>query len=71
MVFALTCLLCIITATLGIVVGVKFWIRPKAAIDRLRQTSAPAWRTRKPPKSSLRSLLDAAGRQIGSREKDR
>ena len=71
MVFALTCLLCIITATLGIVVGVKFWIRPKAAIDRLMQASAPAAPTRKPLKSSLRTLLDAAGRQMVSREKDR
>ena len=71
MVFALTCLLCIITATLGIVVGVKFWIRPKAAIDRLMQASAPAAPTRKPLKSSLRTLLDAAGHQMVSREKDR
>ena len=71
MVLALTFLLFTITAILGIVLGTKFWIRPKAAIDRLRQTSAPVSQTRKSLKSRFRGLLDAAGRKLASREKDR
>jgi tight adherence protein C len=70
-VLALTSLLFLITVTLGISVGVKFWIRPSAAIDRLRQAPATGSRSRQPLKSSLRTLLDAAGRRMGSREKDR
>jgi tight adherence protein C len=71
MVFALTFLLFITTATLGVVVGFKFWIRPSMAVDRLQQASAPASRASTPLKSNLRTLLDAAGRRMGSREKDR
>ena len=71
MVLALTSLLFTITAVLGIVVGVKYWIRPKAAIDRLGQTSAPASRARRSLKSRLPAALDAAGRWMGNRAKDR
>ena len=71
MVLVLSSLLFILIAALGMVVGVRFWIRPKAAVDRLLQTSAPVSRTREPLMSSLRRMLDAAGRQMGSREKDR
>jgi tight adherence protein C len=70
-VLALTSLLFIIIATLGIVVGVQYWIRPQAAVDRLLQTAAPVSRSRKSPKSSLRSLIDSAGRRMGSRQRDR
>ncbi len=71
MVLALTSLLFLITVTLGIAAGMRFWIRPNAAIDRLRQTSQPAPPSRKPLKSRIRSLVDAAGRRMGSREKER
>ena len=71
MVLALTILLFALTAILGAVLGVKFWIRPQAALDRLQQTSASSSRTRQPLKSMLRTLLAGAGRKMGSREKDR
>lgn len=71
MAIALTFLLFIIIVTLGISLGVKFWIRPSEVIDRLREAPATASQSRKPLKSTLRTLLDAAGRQMGSREKDR
>jgi tight adherence protein C len=71
MLFALTFLLFITIAILGVVVGFSLWIRPSMAIDRLQQASAPASRTPTPLKSNLRTLLDAAGRRMGSREKDR
>ncbi len=71
MVLALTSLLFAVTAALGIAVGMKYWIRPKAAIDRLAGTSAPVSRTHPSLKSSLRTMIDAAGRKMGSREKDR
>lgn len=71
MVLALSLILFILTTILGVVAGVKYWIRPLTALDRLQQTSAPASRARKPFKSTLRTLLDATGRRMGSREKDR
>jgi tight adherence protein C len=70
-VFALTVLLFLTTIALGLGLGVKYWIRPKAAIDRLRQTSEPVSLNHRPLKSKIRSVLDAAGHRMGSRDKDR
>ena len=72
MVLLLSSLLFVLTAALGMTVGLRFWIRPKAAVDRLMQTSAPESRTAANLFiETLRRLLDAAGRRMGSREKDR
>jgi tight adherence protein C len=71
MVLALATLLFILTTTLGMIVGVRFWIRPKAAVDRLLQTSAPVSHRRDPLMVTLRRMLDVAGRRLNSRQKDR
>ncbi len=71
MVLVLSSLLFISTLALGMVLGVHHWIRPKAAVDRLLETSAPISRRREPLVASFRHILDVAGRQIVSREKDR
>src|ERR1700733_690841 len=52
-------------------VGIRFWIRPKVAVDRLMQTSATVSHRRESPLATLRRVVDAAGRRMGSREKDR
>jgi tight adherence protein C len=69
-ILALSSLLFILTAALGMTVGVRFWIRPKTAVDRVLETSA-ASRGREPLMSSFRRMLDAAGRRLRSRAKDR
>src|SRR5581483_6322746 len=56
---------------LGMVIGVRFWIQPKAAVDRLLETSAPVVPKRESFLVSLHRMVDATGRQMGSREKDR
>jgi len=71
MILALSTLLFIFTAALGMVLGVRYWIHPKAAVDRVLQTTGPAPRTREPLHSTLRKMVDAAGRRLGSREKER
>lgn len=71
MLFALTFLLFLTTIALGVGLGVKYWIHPSAAIDRLRQTSEPTSPNHQPLKLKLRSMLDSAGRKMGSRKKDR
>jgi tight adherence protein C len=70
-VLILSSLLFILIAALGMIVGVRFWIRPKAAVDRLLQTSAPVSRNREPLVSTIRHMLDVAGRRLNSRGKDR
>ena len=71
MILALTALLFTLTVTLGIALGMRFWVQPNAAVDRLRQSSAPPAKSRTSLSANLRGLLDAAGRKINSREKDR
>src|SRR5579872_5237134 len=71
MVLVLSSLLFILVAALGMVVGVRFWIRPKAAVERVLDTAVPVSRTREPLISKVRGMLDAAGRRMNSREKDR
>lgn len=71
MIFALTVVLFLATIGLGLAFGTRYWIQPKAAIDRLRQSSEPAIVRRKPLTLQIRILLDSAGRYIGSREQDR
>jgi tight adherence protein C len=67
----LSSLLFILTAALGMTVGVRFWIRPKATVDRLIQTTTAASHHREPLIAKFRHLLDAAGRRLNNREKDR
>lgn len=71
MLLALSSLLFLLIAALGMIAGVRFWIQPKAAVDRLLQTSAPVSPAREPALASVRRMLDAAGRRLGSREKER
>ena len=71
MVLALSSLLFVLTAALGMVMGVRYWIRPKAAVDRLLNTSEPVARSRESFRTRLRRILDAAGRQVGNRAKER
>jgi tight adherence protein C len=71
MVLLLSSALFILTAALGMTIGMRFWIRPKATVDRLIQTAAPVSHSREPLGATLRRLLDAAGRRMNSREKDR
>jgi tight adherence protein C len=53
------------------VMGVRFWIRPKAALDRLLNTSEPVAKPRQPLHAQVRRILDAAGSRIGNRAKER
>jgi tight adherence protein C len=65
-------LLFVLTTALGVLIGVRFWIRPKAAVDRLMETTTPIAASKPESlRSSLRHLIDAAGRRLGSREQDR
>ena len=71
MILALTSLLFLLIVALGMTLGVRFWIRPKAAVDRLLETSEPSARMREPLKARVRRVLDAAGRLMGSRQEER
>jgi tight adherence protein C len=70
-VIALASLLFVLITTLGILVGVRFWIRPKAAVDRLTDTAAPVTHSRESLRITARRFIDAAGSKLSSREKDR
>jgi tight adherence protein C len=71
MILALSSLLFILVAALGMALGERFWIRPKTTVERVLQTSAPASQSRESLRISVRRVLDAAGSRLGSREKDR
>jgi tight adherence protein C len=67
----LSALLIVLITALGILIGTRYWIRPKAAIDRLLASAAPAATPREPVKSRLHGMIDAAGRTVGTQDKDR
>jgi tight adherence protein C len=71
MILVLSSLLFICTASLGMILGLRYWIRPKATVDRLLQISVPTSRTRESLRAGLRTLVDAAGQRLGCRGKDR
>src|SRR5690349_11144585 len=71
MVLALSLLLFILISVLGFVAGARYWIRPRTAVERLLEASSPVADSREPLRASIRRVLDAAGRKLGSREKDR
>jgi tight adherence protein C len=70
-VLLLSSLLFLLTAALGMIVGIRYWIRPKATVERVLQTAPQARQKREPLTGSLRRMIDAAGRRMGNREKDR
>jgi tight adherence protein C len=53
------------------IVGVRYWVHPKAAVDRVLQTSVPVSRKREPLAATVRRIVDAAGRRLGTRDRDR
>ena len=71
MVLLLSSLLFVLIASLGMVVGLRYWIKPKAAIERVLRTSVPVSRNRESLGTSVRRLVDATGRRMVSRQKDR
>jgi tight adherence protein C len=71
MVVFLSSMLFLLTAAIGMILGFRYWIRPKAAVARVLETTVPVSSKREPLLSSLRRMLDAAGQRLSSREKDR
>ena len=71
MILALSSLLFILTAALGMAIGQRYWIRPKAAMERVLQTSADTPRSREPLLSTLRRWLDATGSHLGNGAQNR
>ena len=71
MILVLSSLLFFLIATLGFLIGVRLWIHPKAAVDRVMGTSPHAVESRQPFRLNLRRLIDSAGSRLGTREKDR
>jgi len=70
-ILVLSSLLFFLIATLGFLIGVRLWIHPKAAVDRVMGTSPQAVKSRQPFRLNLRRLIDSAGSRLGTREKDR
>jgi len=69
-VLALASLLFLLTAGLGMMIGMRCWVRPKAAVDRLTQTVAPV-NSRESLRVLLRRWIDSAGSRLSTREKER
>lgn len=70
MVLALASFLFLLTAGLGMMIGMRYWVRPKAAVDRLTQTVAPV-NSRESLRVLLRRWVDSAGSRLSTREKER
>ena len=70
MIIAVASFLFLMTAGLGMVLGMRYWVQPKVAVDRLTETAAPTAR-RTSIKVAVRQWIDAAGSRLGGREKER
>lgn len=71
MAFLVVLLVFVTIMGLGLTLGLRYWVRPQVAVDRLVGTSGSSIRKREPWQARVRRVVDAAGRRIGSREKDR
>jgi tight adherence protein C len=69
-IIAVASFLFLMTAGLGMVLGMRYWVQPKVAVDRLTETAAPTAR-RTSIKVAVRQWIDAAGSRLGGREKER
>jgi len=69
-IIAVASFLFLMTAGLGMVLGMRYWVQPKVAVDRLTVTAAPTAR-RTSIKVAVRQWIDAAGSRLGGREKER
>lgn len=64
-------LIFVATLALGVTFGLRYWVRPQAAVDRVLGVSKPTVGRGESWQTKMRRLLDFAGRRLGSREKDR